>query len=172
MKTKALVAPSDNAPLLHRAFHLSLPVRAAAGVSLVRALAHTVLLVCPGCHKLISGKRCGLCPSRYPDWCQSPGLALTLWIDVWEAAGASLYLYYASAGYQTNLIKQHLIQCTHAATMPGSLTRVSCHLAKGWHCAPARDMAEEIGTLGRKRGRENEWKIEGVERGSREDEGG
>lgn len=133
-------------------------------------LSHTVLLVCPGRHKLISGKRCGTGPGWYPGWCQSPGLALTLWIDVWDAAGASLYLYYASAGYQTNLIKQHLIQRTHAATVPGSLTSVSCHLAKGWHRAPARDTAEESGARGRKRrGRENEWKIEGVER---EDEGG
>lgn len=34
-------------------------------------------------------------------------------IDVWKAAGAPLYLYYGSAGYQTNLIKRHLIQRTH-----------------------------------------------------------
>lgn len=88
-----------------------------------------------------------------------------MWIDVWETVGASLYLYYASAGYQTNLIKQHLIQRTHAATVPGSLTSVSRHLAKGWHRASAWDMAEERGTRGRDRGRANEWKIEGVERG-------
>lgn len=142
MKTKALVALSDKAPPLHNAFHLSLPVRAAATMSFVQTLSHTVLLVCPGRHKLISGKRCGACPGRYPGWCQSPGLALTLWIDVWEAAGASLYLYYTSAGYQTNLIKQHLIQRTHAATVPGLLTSVSRHLAKGWHRASAWDTAD------------------------------
>lgn len=164
MKTEALVALSDKVPLLRRAFHLSLPVRAAAAGSFVQDLSHTVLLEYPGCHKLISGKRCGMCPG----WCQSPGLAFTLWIDVWEAAGASLYLYYASAGYQTNLIKQHLIQRTHAATVPGSLTIVSCHLAKGWHRASAWDMAEERETRGRNRGRVNEWKIEGAESGVRE----
>lgn len=168
MKTKALVALSDKAPLLHRAFHLSLPVRAAAAVSCrLFRLSHTVLLVCPGHHKLISGKRCGVCPGWYPGWCQSPGLALTLWIDVWEAVGASLYLYYTSAGYQPNLIKQHLIQRTHAATMPGSLTNVSHHLAKGWHHASAW---EEKGARGRKGRRKKNRRC--GERSSREDEGG
>lgn len=43
MKTKALVALSDKTPLLHRAFHLSLPVRAAAAVPFVQALSYSVI---------------------------------------------------------------------------------------------------------------------------------
>lgn len=68
-----------------------------------------------------------------------------------------LYLYYTSAGYQTNLIKQHLIQRTHAATAPGSLTSVSRHLAKGWHRASALGYGEgETNTWHEKREREGE----------------
>ena len=44
---------------------------------------------------------------------------------------APLYLYYASAGYQTNLIKRHLIQHTHTLLpRPGTATSVSRRTGK------------------------------------------
>ncbi|GAA6066036.1 zinc finger protein castor homolog 1 isoform X1 [Tachysurus ichikawai] len=43
VKTKALIALFDKAPPLHNAFHLSLPVRAAATISFVQTLSHGVI---------------------------------------------------------------------------------------------------------------------------------